>query len=76
MDVIAFGPQRQIGYSPEDISIRIDFEARFKNLRKLVGSIYARVAELILILKRNPDAPLRAKSLRFHRLLLSDKVLR
>jgi hypothetical protein len=48
MDVIAFGPQRQIGCSPEGISIRINFEARFKNLQKLVETIYARVADLVL----------------------------
>ena len=48
MDVIAFGPQRQIGCSPEGISIRINFEARFKNLRKFLATIYARVGELNL----------------------------
>jgi hypothetical protein len=32
----------------EDISIRINFEARFKKSQKLVEAIYARVAELVL----------------------------
>jgi len=45
MDVIAFGPQRQIGCSPEDISIRINFEAWFKKPQKLVETIYARVGQ-------------------------------
>jgi hypothetical protein len=36
MDVIAFGPQRQIG---------INFEAPFKKPQKFCEGIYARVAE-------------------------------
>ena len=39
MDVIAFGPERQIG---------INFEAPFKKPQKFPESIYARVAELVL----------------------------
>ena len=45
MDVIAFSPQRADWLLAEDISIRINFEARFKNLRKLVETIYARVGQ-------------------------------